>query len=210
MKEKDPVKFLSFLSFLAFSISIQLSLADLVGAQTAKSCDDIRFKAEILESYPDARKACRRVVERDGVDYVGVRAVVERATTLQSETPLRVRVEGLDRTIEARAPADLRDSKVTVEPRGKGARTTRSQLKVGDRLNLLIPLSEFEAQAIDHVAFRGADDDLVVVEAAAVALPDVAARGMLPKTASSWPAIGLVGMLCLAAAGGLRRLRRIR
>ena len=197
------------LSLLVLSISIQLSIAGMAGAQTARSCDEVRFKAEVVERYPDARKACQAVVERDGAEYVEVRATVQRATTLRSDAPLRVRVEGLDRTIDARPPAELGDRKVRVDQRGRGARISASQLRVGDRLTVLIPLSELEEAEIDRVAFRGGDDEVVVVEATEVGLPDVAAGGVLPKTASPWPTVGTIGMLLVAAAGGLRLVRRI-
>jgi len=200
------------LSFLAFSISIQLALAGVSGAQTVESCDDIRFKPDVLERYPDARQACRGVVERDGVQYMQVSGRVQRASTVRSDQPLRIRVDGLDRTIDARPPADLGYRIVGVDQRGRGARTTRAQLKPGDRLDVLIPLPELEGEAIDAVAFLGSADDVdvVAVEAAVVALPDVAAGGMLPKTASPWPSVGMVGLLCIAAAGGSRLVRRTR
>ena len=65
--------------------SIAASAVFTVSAQTqtqstsAGSCSDVKWKAEVLQKYPDINKACKDVVVRDGVRYVKVSGKVRRA-----------------------------------------------------------------------------------------------------------------------------------
>jgi len=65
--------------------SIAASAVFTVSAQTqtqstsAGSCSDVKWKADVLQKYPDINKACKDVVVRDGVRYVKVSGKVRRA-----------------------------------------------------------------------------------------------------------------------------------
>ena len=60
---------------------IAVSAAGPVSAQStsAGSCADVKWKAGVLQKYPDINKSCVDVVVRDGTRYVKVSGKVRRA-----------------------------------------------------------------------------------------------------------------------------------
>jgi len=179
------------------------------------SCDEIEFSAEVLANYPKAREACQEVVTRDGIQYMQVRGEVRTETTRDSEQPLRIYVRGLNETIEARPPAEMTYRIVDVSRQGQAPRVNRNRLKRGDMITVLVPLAQLEDDdTLDQVAFSHAEPNRIVVvtvvevgpvEAAPVA---PATPATLPKTASPWPAVGLLGALCAAGGVLLAAVRR--
>ena len=174
---------------------------------SAAACDDIEFSAEVLSNYPKAREACQGIITVGGIDYMQLRGEVRRTSHAGSEEPLRVYVQGLNETIEASPPAEMNYQITGVERGGRKPRVNRNELRRGDRITILIAIAELEEDdVIDEVAFGEEPAEIVVVQAVEVAAVEPAA---LPKTASPWPAVGLVGALCVAAGALLGVGRRL-
>jgi hypothetical protein len=58
--------------FVLASIAASIASTGLIRAETptAASCSDVRWKPDILATYPDITRSCVGVVERDGKRYV--------------------------------------------------------------------------------------------------------------------------------------------
>jgi hypothetical protein len=79
-------------------------------------------------------------------------------------------------------------------------------------ITVLVPLAQLEDDdTLDEVAFSHAEPNRIVVVTVVEVGPVEAAPvapATLPKTASPWPAVGLVGALCAAGGALLAAARR--
>ncbi|MCM2679043.1 LPXTG cell wall anchor domain-containing protein [Echinimonas agarilytica] len=152
------------------------------GAQ-ALECADVEWHPDVLAAYPEASQACLEVVEQDGKPYVKMKAQYEGITG--NRVRLRIHENDGDRIIKT----FRLQNPVTITAAGE--KVNWRDLYSGYELTFMIPSDRFELAQVDS-------DEVV----------EVVAVEELPKTASVWPLVGMMGLSLLGVAGLVRRLRR--
>ena len=182
----------------AFAIFFVLGSAETSLAQVP-SCDDIVFTAQVTSQYADIKNACQEVVEREGRPFVKLQAEVVRVRSASRSVTLRFK----DRSGDY-------GPRVSVTPASPvnvilgGEKVRLRDLARGQEINIYLPPDRWALAHLDET------DDAAPVSMTTFEEPeeeDVAAE--LPRTASSLPWLGLLGLLSLSAgvALGLRRTR---
>jgi hypothetical protein len=112
------------------SLAISAVLVGPVQAQTAAgpTCNDVRWKAEILHKYPGIEKACVGVVVRDNINYVRVSGKVKS----KANGVLRVR---LDNTASEITWKPAKEDTVSIE----GKPVPAMDVVVGQSLRFYMP-----------------------------------------------------------------------
>ena len=175
---------------VAMGMALSLSMGQAAMAQSP-TCDDINWSATVLAANPDIAQTCRGVYEKDGMLYA--KATIEV-----------VRVRGNNVTFRPLHTDGTRgESRSTTVPSGWraeiGGRSYRaSDLMRGQELNVYLPHDRWALMVEDDDGL-GAEDELVIASAAAVAMPD---------TASPLFLVGLAGGGFLALGGLLSAFRR--
>ena len=178
------------------TIAAALCLAVSVGASaqdTAPTCDDLRWSAQVLEANPDIAMSCQGVYERMGELYAKVTIELTRVRGNRlTFRPLHTDgTKGASRSI--RVPSSWRAD--------IGGNTYRaSELLPGQQLNVYMPEDRF-ALAVDDGDFDGTEEIIEIEEAVVTATA-------MPKTASPLYAV-LGGALALFGLGALLTRRRI-
>jgi hypothetical protein len=181
------------LALAGFSLFSLLSAATTHAAESesqpsALTCADFKPTPEAIERFPDLQGACEAVVERNGELYAQIVAVVRRVTNRS----VTLNLPATDHTFTIHP-----DSSARVLLGGQNARI--GDLVRGQEIRIYLATSEFAKPDIEQVA--------LVTEEAMMIVP-VVETPALPTTASMLPALGLGGVILLAAGLGARQLRR--
>ncbi|MBW8190460.1 hypothetical protein K0504_05370 [Neiella marina] len=158
-----------------------LAIAAAPLAAQAADCSDVEWHPDVLAAFPEAPQSCQGVIEKDGAMFVKMKAEFVSITGKR----VRLRIEQNDgaRKMHSFVP----EAPISIMAGGKA--TTWRELYSGYKMNIYIPSDRFELASVDSEE---------AVEMAAE----------MPKTASVWPLVGMLGAGLLVVAGFARRLRR--
>ena len=180
---------------MALSLSMGQAMAQNSGsagmeADNAPTCADLNWSADTLAANPDIAKSCQAVYEKGGKLYA--KASIEVVRVRGNRVTFRtLRTDG--------SKGDSRSVQLNNSWRAEiGGRNYRaSDLSRGQQLNVYLPEDRFALVVEDA---DGPDvADIVIIEAAVVAMP---------TTASPLFLFGLAGGAFLALGGLISRVRR--
>lgn len=166
---------------LKLTCAAMLIAATPVAVQAA-DCSDIEWHPDVLASYPEAPTACQEVIEKDGAMFVKMKAEFVSITGKR----VRLRIEQNDggKKIHSFVP----ENPISIVAGGK--EVTWNELYSGYKMNIYVPSDRFELASVDS------EEEVMEMAAA------------MPKTASVWPLVGLLGGALLIVGGVARRFRR--
>jgi hypothetical protein len=163
------------------------------------SCAEVNWSGETLAKYPNIGKACQEVMQRNGTTYVKFGGEVKKVA--KNGTEVTMGMKGSDATLVLHPEAGR-----TVNIGGK--KTLVKSLRPGDELTFYVPDTRLVAAVMDTPD--------APVEEIPIGPPVVQQMAMttttyddLPKTASSWPLVGLLGALCIGFALAARTRRSL-
>jgi len=164
----------------------------------APTCDDIEFKSNVTDQFPNVADACLEVLERDGALYAKVEAEVVVARRSGDVT--------LD--IKTRDGSSIRQSfqtesefRVLLDGRSHRVR----DLVRGQEIRIYLPSDRWAVAQVEEPSVP------VVVAPLAPPPPEPEPEMVaeLPGTASPLPLMGLGGILLVLLGGGLTGIRRM-
>lgn len=164
------------------------------------SCDDIVFTGDIAARFPNAKDACRGVVDRDGKPYAHFVAELRRTR----ESAVFVKFErpdgSMSRTFTFTPPSNAR-----VDINGRSMRY--NQLVAGQKFDVWIPHDSWEVAVHESPEEFAAAPEVVTV-AILVVEEEEEMPARLPSTASPLPLVGLLGGLFVMLGAGVAWIRR--
>jgi hypothetical protein len=185
------------------TMAMMLVAAAMAQAQQV-DCQNVEFSDEVMRKFPRVREACLDVIERDGQ----LMAVFKADLLKVSGNKVRIRAK-----LPSGGQAEPQTVQVPPERRVlvEGKKYRVSDLSLGQELTIYARVDEplaalAPAETSDPIQF-------VPIEVEPMRVAEAAAEPEMPRTASSLPALGLLGvfLVCLAFALELvRRVRRLR
>jgi len=164
------------------------------------TCNDITFTGPVAQEFPDARRACLDVVEREGRNFAHFQARVRN-------------VRGGTVEAEFRMPDGTYSRPITVTPDPSsrvriGGRNYRwSDLSRGQELDVWLPPDRWEIVVPEDPEQQFAAAPAIAVFVISEPATTVAAN-TLPRTASQVPLVGALGALLAALGFGVAGIRR--
>jgi hypothetical protein len=189
------------------TVYAQQSQVDRAFTATGASCDQVTWSREALQSYPNVARACREVMERDGTYFVRFEGEVRRVADRGREVTIDFR-DGDRLTLTP--PENL---SITID----GRPTEPRNLRPGDQLTFYIPQNQLaatffpgqpEPATAQPVPIRPAPAEPAAGQRVAAATP--AGGGVLPRTASSLPMLGVAGLMLIVLGAVLTARRAMR
>ena len=186
----------AFISIGSFALALIPAVAL---AQQPAVCQRVEFSQEVLARFPNIRKACLDVINKDGQEYAVVKADLVRATSRR----MTVRVKLPDGTHSDPIGINIKgNARVNVN----GQPTRLEDVAVGQELSAYISVKD------PGIALAPVEPSEPVVFTPMTAEPEpepaVAAATEMPKTATRLPLLGTIGFVLLALGAGLAILRR--
>jgi hypothetical protein len=166
----------------------------------APSCNDLNFTGPVAREFPDARKACLDVVEREGKDFAHFQARIRN-------------VRGGTVEAEFRMPDGTYSRPITVTPDPSarvriGGRDYRwRELSRGQELDVWLPPDRWELAVPEEPGQQFAAAPAIAAFPIAEPTTTLAAN-TLPRTASPVPLVGALGALLVVLGVGVAALRR--
>ena len=188
-------------SYLAVCSLMLAMMPAVAGAQQPAVCERVEFSQDVLARFPNIRKACLDVINKDGQEYAVVKADLVRATARR----MTVRVKLPDGThAEPRAINVRPGFRLNVN----GKPTAVEDIAVGQEISAYVNVTDpgialAPAEPSDPVEFTP-----VPVEPEPEPEPAASAPAEMPKTASQLPLLGAFGVALLALGAGFAFLRR--
>ncbi len=186
--------------------SLVLALAPALAlAQQPAACERVEFSEEVLARFPNIRQACLDVINKDGQDYVVVKANLVRATPRRMTVQIKRPDGSLSEPIA-----------VNVKPNERlniaGRMTPIQDVAIGQELTTYVHVtdpgvalaSDVEIVEFTPVAVLDAPATAPAPEPAAAAAP----APEMPTTATWLPLAGTIGIFLLALGAGISFLRR--
>ena len=163
------------------------------------NCTQIHWSDEMLAKHPKIGSACQEVVQRDGKTYVKFEGEVKKVA--KGGTEVTMDMKGGDKLVLNPDP----NKSVYIG----GKKTPVKSLRPGDTLTFYVP--------DDRVVAAVMETPTAPVEEIPIGPPVVEQVAMttttydsLPKTASSWPMVALLGAMSLGLALVMRTRRALR
>lgn len=181
--------------------SVALALIPAVAlAQQPAACERVEFSEQVLARFPNIRAACLDVISKDGQEYAVVKADLVRATARR----MTVRVKRPDGTHSDPIGINVKpNERLNVN----GTLTPIQDVAIGQELTAYI--------SVHDPGIALASDDTGPIEFTPVAAePEpapaaaVESNAEMPKTATSLPLLGTIGILLLALGAVIAILRR--
>jgi hypothetical protein len=162
----------------------------------AASCADAQFSQAVLDRFPNIRKVCSEVIEKDGQQYAVVKGDLVRTgnNSVYMKFNLDDGTKCDTRTIETKP-----DFRVKID----GRPTRVRDLAVGQELTAYVKVSD-PVIALEP-AVESDPIDAYPMEAAAPVM--AANEAEMPRTAGPMPLVGGLGGLLLALGGALTFVR---
>lgn len=182
-------------------IGVLLWVATVPAEAQGPACQEVKFSENVLDRFPDARKSCFDVIERNGEEY----AVFKVQLAEVRGNTLRVRVKKPDGSVGKIQNVETSPNRrVLIE--GKPYRV--SELAPDQELTAYVHVTRPEiaiapvsdAEPVESVPLAMADEPMRVS----------AAPPTMPATAGPFENVALLGLLCLAVAMSLNIIRRRR
>jgi LPXTG-motif cell wall-anchored protein len=168
-------------------------------AQQPAACERVQFSEEVLARFPNIRQACLDVINKDGQDYVVVKAHLVRTTSRRAT----VRIKRPDGSFSDPINID-------VQPNRRfnvgGKMVPLQDVAVGQELTTYIRVKDpgiALASDAEIVEFTP-----VPATPAPAPAAEVAAAPEMPKTATNLPLAGTIGLILLALGAGIAFMRR--
>ena len=164
------------------------------------SCNDLNFTGPVAREFPDARRACLDVVERDGRDFAHFQARIRevRGGTVEAEFKMP------DGTY-SRPISVTPDPSARVRIQGRDYRWR--DLSRGQELDVWLPPDRWEIAVPEDPGQQFAAAPAVAVFVISEPTTTLAAN-TLPRTASPVPLVGALGALLAALGFGVAAIRR--
>ena len=167
-------------------------------ASDTNDCTQITWAPEMLAKHPKIASACQEVMHRDGRTYVKFQGEVKKVAKGGSEVTMDMK--GGDRITLNPDPnkvLNVGGSKVKVK-----------NLKPGDELTFYVPDNRVIATVMETPTAPMEEIPISSAPVTQVAMTETTYD--MPKTASSWPLVALLGALSIGLAGLLRARRSTR
>jgi LPXTG-motif cell wall-anchored protein len=183
--------------------SLALALIPAVAlAQQPAACERVEFSAEVMARFPNIRQACLDVITKGDQTYAVVKADLVRATSRR----MTIRVKRPDGSHSDPIGVNIAPN----ERLNVGGKPTAVQdLAIGQELTAYISVQD------PGIALAPAEESEVVEFTPVPATPEPAPQQAaaepapaMPKTATSLPLLGSIGIFLLALGAGLATLRR--
>ena len=183
--------------------SLALALIPAVAfAQQPAACERVEYSAEVLARFPNIRQACLDVITKGDQTYAVVKADLVRATARR----MTIRVKRPDGSHSDPIGVNIAPN----ERLNVGGKPTAVQdLAVGQELTAYISVKD------PGIALAPAEETEVVEFTPVPATPEPAPQQAaaepapaMPKTATSLPLLGSIGIFLLALGAGLATMRR--
>ena len=186
----------AFISVGSFALALIPAVAL---AQQPAVCQRVEFSQEVLARFPNIRKACLDVINKDGQEYAVVKADLVRATSRR----MTVRVKLPDGTHSDPIGINIKgNARVNVN----GQPTRIEDMAIGQELSAYVSVKD-PGIALAPVE-PSAPVEFTPMTAEPEPEPAVAAATEMPKTATRLPLLGTIGFVLLAFGAGLAILRR--
>jgi len=164
-------------------------------ASDTNDCTQINWAPEMLAKHPKIASACQEVMHRDGKTYVKFEGTVKKVAKGGSEVTMDMK--GGDR--------------ITLNPDPNkvmyigGNKVKVKNLKPGDSLTFYVPDGRVVAAVMETPT--APVEEIPISDAPATQVAMTETTYDMPKTASSWPLLALLGALSIGFAGVLRARR---
>jgi len=161
------------------------------------NCTQITWSPEMMAKHPKIGSACQEILHKDGKTYVKFEGTVKKVS--KGGTEVVMDMKGGDRiTLN---PAEGRTVYIG------GNKVAVKNLRPGDTLSFYIPEDRVVAAVIETPTSPVEEIPIApVVETVAMTETNYD----MPKTASNWPLVALLGVLSLGLAGAMRTRRTLR
>ena len=182
----------------AAGVFAQSSVDKSFTASDTNDCTQITWAPEMLAKHPKIASACQEVMHRDGRTYVKFEGEVKKVAKGGSEVTMDMK--GGDRITLNPDPnkvLNVGGSKVKVK-----------NLKPGDNLTFYVPDNRVIATVMETPTAPMEEIPISSAPVTQVAMTETTYD--MPKTASSWPLVALLGALSIGLAGVLRARRSTR
>jgi LPXTG-motif cell wall-anchored protein len=185
--------------------SLALALVPAVAlAQQPAACERVEFSAEVMARFPNIRQACLDVITKGDQTYAVVKADLVRATSRR----MTIRVKRPDGSHSDPIGVNIAPN----ERLNVGGKPTAVQdVAIGQELTAYISVTD------PGIALAPAEETEVVEFTPVPATPEPAPQQAaaepapaMPKTATSLPLLGSIGVFLLALGAGLAYQRRRR
>jgi len=165
---------------------------------TGTTCADVNWSPEMLAKHPKIGGACQEVMQRNGISYVKFEGEVVKVA--KSGTEVTMDMKGGDKLVLNPKP----DRTVYIG----GKKTPVKSLRPGDSLTFYVPENRVVAAVMETPTAPVEEIDIgPPVQQVAMT---TTTYDDLPRTASSWPMVGLLGALSIAFALVMRTRRVLR
>jgi uncharacterized membrane protein len=166
---------------------------------TGTTCADVNWSPEMLAKHPNIGSACQEVMQRNGISYVKFEGEVKKVA--KNGTEVTMDMKGGNKLVLNPKP----DRTVYIG----GKKTPVRNLRPGDSLTFYVPENRVVAAVMETPTAPVEEIDIgpPVVEQVAMT---TTTYDDLPKTASSWPMVGLLGALSIGFALVARTRRLLR
>ena len=165
---------------------------------TGTTCADVNWSPEMLAKHPKIGGACQEVMQRNGISYVKFEGEVVKVA--KSGTEVTMDMKGGDKLVLNPKP----DRTVYIG----GKKTPVKSLRPGDSLTFYVPENRVVAAVMETPTAPVEEIDIgPPVQQVAMT---TTTYDDLPRTASSWPMVGLLGALSIAFALVMRTRRALR
>jgi hypothetical protein len=172
-------------------------------AQQPAACERVQFSEEVLARFPNIRQACLDVINKDGQDYVVVKADLVRATsrrmTVRIKRPDGSYSDPIGINIQPNARLNVDGKMIGIQDVAVGQELT-TYVRVTDPGIALA--SDAEVVEFTPVPATPEPEQASAAEVAAAPAPE------MPKTATWLPLAGILGLGLITFGAGIAVLRR--
>ena len=155
----------------------------------------------MLARFPNIRQACLDVINKDGQDYVVVKADLVRATSRR----MTVRIKRSDGSFTDPIGIDIKpNARINVD----GKMVAIQDVAVGQELTAYVRVKDpgialaSDAEVVEFTPVPATPEPAPAPVAQAAAAPE------MPKTATKLPLAGTIGLVLLALGAGIAFMRR--
>jgi LPXTG-motif cell wall-anchored protein len=170
-------------------------------AQQPAACERVEFSEEVLARFPNIRQACLDVINKDGQDYVVVKADLVRATSRR----MTVRIKRPDGSFSDPIGINIQpNAKLNVNGKMLGIQ----DVAVGQELTTYVRVNDpgialaSDAEVVEFTPVPATPEPAPAAQAAAEPAPE------MPKTATNLPLAGTIGLALLALGAAIAFMRR--
>ena len=170
-------------------------------AQQPAACERVQFSEDVLARFPNIRQACLDVINKDGQDYVVVKADLVRATSRR----MTVRIKRPDGSYSDPIGINIKpNARLNVDGKMVGIQ----DVAVGQELTAYVHVTDpgialaSDVEVVEFTPVPATPEPEPAPAAPAAAAPE------MPTTATRLPLAGAIGLGLLAFGAGIAVLRR--